>query len=70
MPDFRLKKTVRVDGKDVTVPITYEREGGYYVYEAPTYGVIVKRLNQADAYKAFEEKLTAKVAEVGKSRNK
>jgi hypothetical protein len=61
MPDFHLKKTVRVGGKDVTVPITYEREGSYYVYAAPSYKVEVKHLNQKEAYQRFEAKLAAAV---------
>jgi hypothetical protein len=68
MPDFHLKKTVRVQGKDITVPITYEREGAYYVYAAPLYRVEVKHLSQAEAYRRFEAKLIVAVEAFVKSR--
>jgi hypothetical protein len=57
MSDIKIKKTVRVDGKDVTVPVTYNREGPYYVYGAPSYKIEVRHLDQQEAYKRFDEKL-------------
>lgn len=68
MSDFHLKKTVRVAGKEVTVPITYDREGAYYVYAAPSYRVEVKHLSQKEAYQRFESKLTAAVEAFAKAR--
>lgn len=68
MPGFTLKKTVRVAGKDYTVPITYDREGPYHVYTAPSYDVEIRHLDRQEAFKRLESELAAAVQAFVKSR--
>lgn len=64
-----LNHTVRVLGRDVRVPITYEKEGSYFVLHAPDYKVRTSRLSQREAWKDFSEKLAVAVEHAIKARS-
>lgn len=70
MPDAvaELNSTVRVLGKEVRVPITYAKEGVYYVFSAPSYNIKVARGIRTVAWKEFSDKLSLAVEERLKAR--
>lgn len=70
MPDsvVELNSTVRVLGKEVRVPITYAKEGAYFVFTAPSYNVKVARGARTLAWKEFSDKLALAVEESIKAR--
>ena len=70
MPDavVELNSTVRVLGKEVRVPITYAKEGVYFVFTAPSYNVKVARGARTAAWKEFSEKLNEAVEQSLKAR--
>jgi hypothetical protein len=70
VPDavVELNSTICVLGREVRVPITYAREGVYYVFEAPSYKVKVARGTRTVAWKEFSDKLTLAVEERLKAR--
>ena len=63
-----LNSTIRVLGKEVKVPITYAKEGVYYVFTAPSYKVTVARGTRTVAWKEFSDKLALAVEERLKAR--
>jgi hypothetical protein len=70
VPDavVELNSTVRVLGKEVRVPITYAKEGAYYVFTAPSYNVKVARGARTVAWKEFSDKLNVAVEHRLKAR--
>lgn len=63
-----LNRTLMVMGREYKVPISYEREGGYYTYKAPSYKITVSRRVQAAAWKEFDAELRAAVERGIKNR--
>jgi hypothetical protein len=63
-----LNHTVRAAGKDVRVPITYEKEGVHFVFTAPLYKLKISRSSKNDAWKEFSETLTRLVEQRLKDR--
>lgn len=70
MPDavVELNSTIRALGKEIRVPITYAKEGVYYVFTAPSYNVKVARGVRTVAWKEFSDKLTAAVEQSLKTK--
>lgn len=70
MPDavVELNSTVRVLGKEIRVPITYAKEGVYYVFTALSYNVKVARGSRTVAWKEFSDKLNEAVEQSLKNR--
>ena len=70
MPDVsvQLNHTVRTAGRDVRVPITYEKQGAHFIFHAPLYRLRVIRQSRTMAWKEFSEELAALVAESLKNK--
>lgn len=64
-----LKYTVRVLGKEVVVPITYDHEKGYHVFRAPLYRITVSKGVRTAAWGDFVIRLTTAVTEAIKARS-
>lgn len=70
MPDVavQLNHTVRAAGRDVRVPITYEKQGSHFIFHAPLYKLRVVRQSRTMAWKEFSDKLNLAVEQSLKAR--
>lgn len=68
MSDAKFNKTLKVGGKDWTVPITYCKEGSYHVFKAPRYNVEVKHIDRQEAFKNLEINLAKAIDQFIRTR--